>query len=81
MQLKCNNFDDVPIEVTCIRSPTQLLADLLETLGLVFENKYWVIQNKYSHFIATINYDALDDIFGQDKSHVYKVNILIVLDY
>lgn len=75
MQPAPSDLDDIPIEYKCISSPTQLLEQLLERLSLVFENKYWVIQNKYCHFIATINYDALDIIFGMDKGLVYKVSI------
>lgn len=73
LQPRNTELNDIPIEFMCIELPTQLLQDILEKLPLVFENKYWVIQNKYCHFIATIKYDALDEIFGQDKGHVYKV--------
>lgn len=73
MQPKSSDLDNIPIEYKCISSPTQLLEELLDRLPLVFENKYWVIQNKYCHFIATINYDALETIFGRDKGLVYKV--------
>lgn len=73
LQPRNTNLNDTSIEYMCINSPTQLLQDILEKLTLVFDNKYWVIQNKYCHFIATINYDALHQIVGQDKAHVYKV--------
>lgn len=66
--------DDAPtIECKCITSPIQLLEDIFEQLPLVFENKYWVLQNRYCHFIATINYSAVERIFGHDKAQTHKV--------
>lgn len=65
--------EDCPIEYSRVASAISLLEEILDKLPLVFENKYWVIQNKYCHFVATINYDALENIFGQVKGHVYKV--------
>lgn len=74
IQPNSSDLDDLPIEYKCITSPIQLLEDILDQLPLVFENKYWVIQNKYCHFIATMNYDALEKVLGQDKELVYKVS-------
>lgn len=66
--------DDTPlIESACIESPIQLLQHVFDKLALVFENRYWIVQNKYCHFVATINYNALEQIFGRDKAMVYKV--------
>lgn len=66
--------DDTPlIECKRITSPIQLLEEIFERLPLVFENKYWVIQNRYCHFVAAINYDAIEKIFGHDKVLTYKV--------
>lgn len=65
--------EDLPIEYCSIASPISLLEEILDKLSLVFENKYWVIQNKYCHFVATINYDAFENIFGRDKGQAYKV--------
>lgn len=74
MQPIVNQIDDLPIECSHFSSPISLLKCILDKLLVVFENKYWVIQNKYSHFVATINYDALDDIFGADKGQAYRVS-------
>lgn len=74
MQPIVNQIDDLPIECSRFDSPTSLLKNILDKLPVVFNNKYWVIQNKYSHFVAIINYDSLEDIFGQDKGRAYKVN-------
>lgn len=65
--------DDFPIEYCNIMSSISLLEEILDKLPLVFENKYWVIQNKYCRFVATINYQALEEIFGLDKGREYKV--------
>lgn len=66
--------DDIPIiECKRITSPIQLLEEIFKRLPLVFENKYWVIQNRYCHFVAAINYDAIEKIFGCDKALTYKV--------
>lgn len=64
--------EDLPIAFD-IPNTISLLEEILDKLSLVFENKYWVIQNKYCQFVASINYDALDDVFGRDKGQVYKV--------
>lgn len=74
MQPIISHTDDLSIEFCSIASPISLLTEILDKLTLVFENKYWVIQNKYCHFVATINYDALETIFGQDKGQAYKVS-------
>lgn len=73
MQPSINCDETTPIQYQCIRSPIELLEEILDTLPLVFKNKYWVIQNKYCHFIASINYDAIEKIIGCDKGQVYKV--------
>lgn len=66
--------DDTPqIQCKCIISPIQLLEEILEQLSLVFENRYWVVQNRYCHFIAAIDYNAVEKIFGHDKTQTYKV--------
>ncbi|XP_031632927.1 huntingtin [Contarinia nasturtii] len=64
--------EDFPIEYCHISTSISLLEEILDKLPLVFENKYWVIQNKYCRFIATINYDAIEEIFGLDKGREYK---------
>lgn len=65
---------DIPM-IDCRRtiSSIQLLEEILEQLPSVFENKYWVIQNRYCHFVAAIDYDAIQKIFGHDKALTYKV--------
>lgn len=66
--------DDTPIiECKHITTPIQLLEEIFEQLPLVFENRYWVLQNKYCHFIASINFNAIEKIFGHDKAQTYKV--------
>lgn len=74
MQPIVNQIDDLPIECSRFSSPISLLNCILDKLLIVFENKYWVIQNKYSHFVAIINYDALDNILGEDKGQAYRVS-------
>lgn len=68
--------DGTPIiECKCLTLPIQLLEEIFEQLPLVFENRYWVIQNRYCHFVATINYNAVEKIFGRDKALTYKVTL------
>lgn len=73
MQPIASDVDRLPSECSQILSPIQLFDEILTKLSLVYENKYWVVQNKYCRFVATINYDAVDEIIGRDKGQVYKV--------
>lgn len=73
MQPMTSDLDQLPMECGELLSPIRLFEEILEKLSLVFENKYWVVQNKYCHFVATINYNAIDKIVGQDKGLLYKV--------
>lgn len=73
MQPIVGDIDCLPTEYNQILSPIQLFEEILEKLSLVFENKYWVVQNKYCRFIATINYSAVEEIIGRDKGLVFKV--------
>lgn len=63
LSLECIEYNDA----------IQLLHRILDTILLVFDNKYWVVQNKYCRFIATINYGALNEIIGCDSTDAYKV--------
>lgn len=72
-QTIASDLDQLPMDCGKLLSPIQLFEEILEKLSLVFENKYWVVQNKYCHFVATINYNAIDQIVGQDKGQLYKV--------
>lgn len=70
-----NDMDDDTPRIECKHqiSPIQLLDEIFEQLSLVFENRYWVVQNRYCHFIAAIDYNAIENVFGRDKAQTYKV--------
>lgn len=74
MQPIASDVDCLPTDCGELLTPIQLFEEILEKLSLVFENKYWVVQNKYCRFVATINYNAVYEIVGIDKGEVYKVH-------
>lgn len=65
---------ELSLDFLDIKCPLQLLHAIFDRILLVFDNKYWVVQNKYCRFVAVINYDSLCDIIGRDQSDVYKVS-------
>lgn len=50
------------------------IAGVLEQLQLVFANKYWVVQCKYSELIARLNYAEIEWHVGEDERHVIEVS-------
>lgn len=64
LSLDCAHFADAH----------QLLHKIFSTILLVFDNKYWVVQNKYCRFIATIDYRALGEVIGLDAAEAYEVS-------
>lgn len=51
-----------------------LLETIFEKVMSVFENKYWVVQNRYCTFVTSMNFDGAVVIMGREKSDEYKVN-------
>lgn len=62
------------LECIAFDGPIQLLHKIFDTLLLVFDNKYWVVQKRYCRFIATIDYGALSEIIGCDSTEAYRVS-------
>lgn len=67
---------ELSLDCIAFNDAIQLLHRIFDTILLVFDNKYWVVQNKYCRFIATINYGALNQIIGCDSTDAYKVRLI-----
>lgn len=77
-QQNTSQSNELSLDFIDIKCSLQLLHAILDRISLVFDNKYWVVQNKYCRFVAVINYDSLCDIIGCDQSDVYKVSDIIL---
>lgn len=55
------------------RRRSTMLELIFENLLSVFENKYWVVQNKYCRFVTALNFDAINAIIGDEKGDEFKV--------
>lgn len=46
---------------------------ILEELLLVYNNKYWVVRNKYCEFASKLNYSQLKLALGEDMGEYFEV--------